>query len=599
MERAVPFFEADVRALSSDQSFDRGYRYYQSGAVFDVIRRGQFVTAKVEGSDYEPYRVQVTLDESGIAGAECTCPYDWGGLCKHIIATMLVLLHDTDQVEEKPELATLLAGLTETQLRQVLLGLAEEGPDFAESIERELTWLQNEATSAEGTPATSTKVDINAVRRQIHKDFRQTGSGRRGYGYYYDDYEGLEIDPDLILMPHLEKISALLDAGDVDAAVSLISAIVEAFIDGLTDLDEWVYEYNVDIIDEASLSLGAVLAEVLLSLELNQAEKEKWLAQIADWAEAMDGLEIAEFAVEQGWTYPPLVYAMQGNITERGSWEGEAPFYADELSLARLHILERQERVQEYINLAAAEGFGGLSVNMIAKSGDVQGAVSEAKAYLNTPSEVLSLSMILVDQGDEKAALEVAEHGLGLEYEIGKFELARWTRDQANAAGKNELALQAAKVAFANSYDLTDYKIVQDLAGKNWPTIKPNLLKELHNCWSPSKKIDIYLHENMLSEAMQTLGDPEFVSDYDLHRVVEATKEIYPDWGIRIYRQKAERIMDAGNSGMYETAVSWLGIARDIYQQEQRLEEWETYLDNLLETHHRKYKLVPLLRNIR
>ena len=141
MERPVPFSEADVHSLSSDQSFNRGYGYYQSGAVFDVIRRGQVVTAKVEGSDFEPYRVQVTLHDTGIAVAECTCPYDWGGLCKHIIATLLVLLHDTDQVEDKPELATLLAGLTESQLRQVLIGLAEEGPDLAELIEREVTWI--------------------------------------------------------------------------------------------------------------------------------------------------------------------------------------------------------------------------------------------------------------------------------------------------------------------------------------------------------------------------------------------------------------------------------------------------------------------------
>lgn len=598
MEGSMPFTEADVRALSNDQSYDRGYRYYQNGAVFDVIRRGNIVTAKVEGSDFEPYRVQVILHDSGIAGAECTCPYDWGGLCKHIIATMLVLIHDIDQVEEKPELDTLLADLTENQLLQVLLGLAEEGPEFAEAIERELTWLQDEAATADATQKTTFQVDINAVRRQIRKDFRQTGSGSRGYGYY-DEYEGMEIDPDLILMPHLEKVTALLDAGDVDAAVALISAIIEAYIDGLTDLDEWVYDYNQDVIDEAGLSLGAALAEVLLSLELNQEEEEKWLDQIADWSEALDNLDIAETAVEQSWTYPPLVSAMQGNITEKGAWEEEAPFYADELALARLHILERQERVQEYINLAAAEGQAELSVNMIAQSGDINRAVSKGKAYLNQPSEVLSLAYVLVGQGEIDAALDVAEHGLSLDYDVGMIELARWTRDQASAAGKNELALQAAQFSFTSSFGLTDYEVVQELAGNNWTTIKPDLLERLRKSLLTSKKIDIYLHENMLVEAMQALDDPGFAYDHDLHRVIEATRKTHADWGIRKCRQKAEEIMNAGNSSMYETAVSWLGIARDIYQQEGRLGEWETYLDNLLETHHRKYKLVPMLRNIR
>jgi uncharacterized Zn finger protein len=57
--------------------------------------------------------------------------------------------------------------------------------------------------------------------------------------------------------------------------------------------------------------------------------------------------------------------------------------------------------------------------------------------------------------------------------------------------------------------------------------------------------------------------------------------------------------MDAGRSGAYDTAVSWLRHARDIYQQHNRLPEWQRYLDSILQTHQRKYKLVPMLRNIR
>lgn len=32
--------EADVRNLANSQSFDRGYRYYRSQAVANVVRRG-------------------------------------------------------------------------------------------------------------------------------------------------------------------------------------------------------------------------------------------------------------------------------------------------------------------------------------------------------------------------------------------------------------------------------------------------------------------------------------------------------------------------------------------------------------------------------
>ncbi|MGB5058613.1 MAG: hypothetical protein WBO48_07965 [Candidatus Promineifilaceae bacterium] len=54
-----------------------------------------------------------------------------------------------------------------------------------------------------------------------------------------------------------------------------------------------------------------------------------------------------------------------------------------------------------------------------------------------------------------------------------------------------------------------------------------------------------------------------------------------------------------GKAGEYKTAVSWLRHARDIYQQHNRLPEWQRYLDGILEIHQRKYKPVPILRNIR
>jgi uncharacterized Zn finger protein len=292
---------------------------------------------------------------------------------------------------------------------------------------------------------------------------------------------------------------------------------------------------------------------------------------------------------------------MKGNITEKGASEEEAPYYADELALARLHVLARQGRTQDYINLAEAEGQFELAVNMRVQSGDVEQAVTYAKAYMVNPQAILYLAKNLADKGEIEASFEVAEFGLKLEekWGNGKVDLARWTREQAAAAGKNELALEAAQVAFTSSYALDDYKAVQQLAGNQWQTIKPELLKQLQQGYSPTLKIDVYLYENMLTEAMSILDNPVYAPDHDLRRVIEATRERHPEWGIRMSKGKAEAIMDAGSSGSYDSAVSWLKTTRDIYQQHQKQREWKNYLDSLLDTHHRKYKLVPMLRNIR
>ncbi|MFQ6016281.1 MAG: SWIM zinc finger domain-containing protein, partial [Anaerolineae bacterium] len=81
--------EYTVRHLATDQSFSRGEDYYHSGAVLEVLRRGDMLSAEVEGTSYEPYQVTIRLDGGGVADAECSCPYDWGGYCKHIVAVLL------------------------------------------------------------------------------------------------------------------------------------------------------------------------------------------------------------------------------------------------------------------------------------------------------------------------------------------------------------------------------------------------------------------------------------------------------------------------------------------------------------------------------
>jgi hypothetical protein len=285
------------------------------------------------------------------------------------------------------------------------------------------------------------------------------------------------------------------------------------------------------------------------------------LAKIANWEGALGDLDIAKTAVEQGWSYPRLVAVMQGQISEKGTWEGEVPYYADELSLARLHIL-------------------ALLVILTNLYCPVENLVY--------PRQVLQLVHVLATRGEMEAALNVAEYGLSLEEEMGKIELARWMREQAATYDYHPGALKAAHAAFLSSYELADYTAVQHPVGDKWQALKPELLSELQQCWFVSHKIDIYLHENMISEAMETLDAQRLASDYDLRRVIKATRETHPNWGIQNCKRMAEEIMDAGRSGAYDTAVSWLRTTHDIYQQHQRQHEWETYLDSLLETHHRK-----------
>jgi len=592
------FTEADIRAGANSQSFSRGMSYYRDGAVIELARRGAVITAAVEGSDYAPYAITVKLDaDGGIAGADCTCPYDYDGYCKHIVAVLLAVLHD-DTIEEHADLETILHGLNEAQLRQVILTVGGEQASFADAIEREVNLLRRTAPDAPTLPAAlqPPSIDLAAIRRELRREFRRATSSDRGgrRGYLYDEYDAWDIDAGALLAPATDAAATLLTGGDPAGAATVLAGIIEEWGECIADLEEWVYEGNEETFAEASEDVDALLAECLLSLPLTTTERKTWRARLDDWADDTTRVAISAIALETWWDYPPLMAAMQGNITEQGAWEGEPPDCADRLAQVRLHILERQGRVQEYLNLAQAEGELLLYLTKLIELGEIARTVAEANAYLAAPAEVLAIAQRLDAKGHHHEALQVAAPGLELSYPHDQEALARWLAPRAQAQGDAALALRAAKIAFYKSHQLDDYQAAERIAGATWNTVKGELLDDLQRS-NAYTAVDIYLAEHMLVEVMQAVDKR---GDYspDLGRVIEAVQGEHPDWCIRHCKRQAERIMNDGDAKHYQDAAEWLRRARTIYTQHDRLNEWRPYLAGLLETHSRKYKLVPMLK---
>jgi uncharacterized Zn finger protein len=128
-----------IRHQTIAQSFERDQSYYRDGSVDSLVQRGNRLTAKVEGSEATPYQVSIHFDDGGITQATCTCPYDYEGCCKHIVATLLTCLHQPEQIEQRPELANLLANLNREQLQTILQNLADEEPEWIDAIEAQIS----------------------------------------------------------------------------------------------------------------------------------------------------------------------------------------------------------------------------------------------------------------------------------------------------------------------------------------------------------------------------------------------------------------------------------------------------------------------------
>lgn len=120
--------EDTLRSTASAQSFERGLEYYHSGAVYNTIRQGDTLLAECVGT--ETYHLRVELDVAGVRSASCTCPYEYGGYCKHLVALLLTYLHKPDEFTERKSLPVLLENVDKTALVTLLAKLADRHPEL-------------------------------------------------------------------------------------------------------------------------------------------------------------------------------------------------------------------------------------------------------------------------------------------------------------------------------------------------------------------------------------------------------------------------------------------------------------------------------------
>ena len=96
--------------------------------------------------------MRIALREGGVAEALCTCPYSFGGWCKHVVAVLLVALEEPEVVEERPPFGETLAALDRTDLAALLAALADERPELITEVEGRINPAWRRAPEDEWDP---------------------------------------------------------------------------------------------------------------------------------------------------------------------------------------------------------------------------------------------------------------------------------------------------------------------------------------------------------------------------------------------------------------------------------------------------------------
>lgn len=585
---ASPISETTIQHHATDNSFSQGEDYYHRGAVTALVQRGNTIHAEVEGSEVAPYCVSLQFDSGGITSVRCTCPYDYEGWCKHIVATALTWVRQPDRIELRPTLPQLLDRLDHVQTQRLVQALVEEQPELIDAVERQVMLMSNPAPPTQvAAPRRRTTLDVAPFRRQVKHILRE---GVRSLE------EGYEDDPFTDqLLGVIEKAQAFARSEDGNSAIAILEAITAACVDEWDDISD----YGGDSFPIAE-SLNEAWTEAILSAELSPPEAVDLQVMLAEWQDALDGdFSMSLAALQQGWTDPELQRALQGsNYSDPKRLN--TPF-AQELALIRLQILDRQGRQTEYLNLARTEGLMLQYLTRLVEMSNIDEAMTAARSRMTMAEEAFALAKTLRNRNHLSEALAIAQAGLPLPGNC-RYALASWTSELAEGLGNRETALDASILAFKLRSSFSEYQRVAHLAANQWDGIKPDLLQTLRQSqeWEAREaKVDIFLYEGLLDDAIQAVRSDSYYRFELVHRVMQAAVSTHPDWVVEAALKRAEPIMEQGKADRYQEAVQWLRQVKAAYVQSGQQAVWTTYFNQLQSIHARKRKLMDLFKQLR
>ncbi|MCF7920873.1 MAG: hypothetical protein K9N06_13260 [Candidatus Cloacimonetes bacterium] len=243
---------SEVAGRATGQSYERGSDIYDSGLVRSVNVINNGVTATVGRNGYH---TQITWDDHKQDWIfKCSCPYDWGGICKHLVALGCWVDENCEEkIEDKSEdrreeLLQLIREADENTKNEILLELLLSDNILVEK-------LKTKAADLESSPGDKSIDELVAEYIKLFHEIELPDEEEalersyHDYDHYVEPWEMAEEiqrdDLELQTSDIFDNIERLIETGRFLEAVFDIIALLEAlrqFGDEIEEEDEDEYE---------------------------------------------------------------------------------------------------------------------------------------------------------------------------------------------------------------------------------------------------------------------------------------------------------------------------------------------------------------------
>ncbi len=573
-----------VRQRATNKSFERGDDYYRDDAIFDMVLRGNQIEGYCQGSEITPYHVKAVFNEHGVESTSCTCLYEYGGDCKHIVALLLTYVNNPEAFAQRPSIKQELANRSKEQLIALIELMVERYPDLQDILDRP---IPNAASS--GKP-----VSTETFRKQLRKALKRYND--------YDDYHKSDAADTITSIAQAAR--AFSKSGDWHSASAIYKAVCEECIANGEDFSN--HDYDGDL----SLALDEVLAELAKCAEHFADDNErqiifKRMLDVTLW-DSIDrggtdlGADVPDHILR--YVKPQDIPAIREHL-QAAQKRGQRTHYYDPFDsfadfLADLDLLDNIEPDTILQRLRDEQRYELLFDKLISFK-RMDEAVKVVEEYLLHSFQQMHGLETLAEIGRDNDAVRLAQASLNKQY---SENTVFWLLERYRVREEHDAYFQLQLLRMEHSPDPRYYKELKEAALKlgNWEITRPTVLQQIKKAQRFDVLTRIYLLDEEWDAAWESLNYNATTKStwqwqptvLDIEVAIASTKA-RPEKAIPVLIKHVRQQINQRTRNNYQQAAVYLTLVRDAYRQIGGDQTWNTLISGIRE----EFRKLPALQD--
>lgn len=559
------FSKEDIIKLSVGSSFSKGENYYESGCIKEITRMGN----RFEGTILGSHLYKVILDlENGNLNFQCSCPYDYGGLCKHEIAFALAILNGeySEKIEENP------GSLTEKEEFNKCFknNDKEKKIRFLKQLLDKDSDLQNQFISFIKSKSEDldkiTGVNIDKIKEDTYEqlaeiDFDSIVEDHDPYyDRYYDDEGYIDTANDEIssvFEPYKNEAIEYVKKGNLLDAVRIMLGLYEG-TQNLPELEDNEYEVFYESYDSVAFDLlKESFREIILCIEQIVIADELVYKTLDLFLQRCKEVEIKYFDKDE-----QVIYNLK---------DFEKFF---------LSILTNKNIAEYFYEIIRKNELESIDIAFVLL--EIAKLKQNEEMWIENAEKFAEFDSEITKQLLEKYKLKNKENDFN---RIAELAFRKWAKsfnfylvNNLKKESKKELYIEALESYTTSKQSIKHYNELREYLNEEQKSeFADKIKKGYHNIFYVQILEIEKRHEDILAFVRSNKD-----RIYDFEKIIAPIRNIYPDECFNIIRDKCNAAMNfhKRNRSTYKQMVQWLGVMSRIKSKQ---EETKQYIETLYE----------------